>query len=554
MNNRHILVLVGILTILSMSVGACAPAPAAVTSPTAAPAQAEAPTAAPAQATGKRVLRVAFSWPAKIDPAVGNDELSSTSLTNLYDSLIFPNAQAGLDPWLAEKWDISADGLTYTFYLRKGAKFHDGSEVKASDVVYSYNRLKTVGEGYAYLVIGKDVAVSAKDDHTVEFKLPQASGVFLGTLIRLYVLNEKLVRQNTLAEGPYGADGDYGRQWLLTHDAGSGPYKVAEHRLEEYLLMQKHTDWWGAFHPKAPDEVRFIGTTEPVTVRALMDGGSLEISDQWEPNEAYQALEKLEGVKILVAPTLLQQYIMMNNRKAPTDDVHCRRAMSYALDYDQVIKLEWPGTKQAQGPVPAVAGGHDPDTLVFKRDMNKAKEELAKCKYAQELDKYPVQYHWNTDVAAQEKWALLFQSNMAELGIKVELTSVPWSVISDEVGRQETTPNIEVINVAMDLPEAGLMLKQRYHTSTTGTWQQAEWILDPELDKAIDDALATVDQKQRFEKYIQLQKRIVDMVPSIFLFNLVEKHAVRDNVEWNPEAESPILGYRIYAAHIGVNP
>ena len=83
---------------------------------------------------------------------MGNDYAGSTSLANLYDTLIFPNAKGGVDPWLAESWDVSRDGLTYTFHLRKEAKFHDGSPLKASDVVYSYNRLKTIGEGYAYLV------------------------------------------------------------------------------------------------------------------------------------------------------------------------------------------------------------------------------------------------------------------------------------------------------------------------------------------------------------------------------------------------------------------
>jgi ABC-type transport system substrate-binding protein len=105
-----------------------------------------------AASTGERVLRITFSWPNRIDPAVGNDYASSTSLANLYDSLVFPNAQGGVDPWLAESWDISDDGLTYTFHLRPGVKFHDGSDLKASDVVYSFNRLKTIGEGYAYLV------------------------------------------------------------------------------------------------------------------------------------------------------------------------------------------------------------------------------------------------------------------------------------------------------------------------------------------------------------------------------------------------------------------
>ncbi|MCA9906869.1 MAG: ABC transporter substrate-binding protein, partial [Anaerolineae bacterium] len=221
-------------------------------------------------------LRVTFSWPTFIDPAVGNDFSSSTSLVNLYDTLVFPNKDGGIDPWVAESWAVSDDGLTYTFNLRQGVMFHDGTELLASDVVYSFNRMKEIGEGFAYLL--PNAAVEATGDYTVAFTLEQPSGLFLPSLVRLYIVNEDLVRANTEAEGTYGENGDYGKDWLLTHDAGSGPYQVVEFPLAEYLLMSKFDGWWNAenFNPNAADEVRFIGTTETATVRSLMADGELE--------------------------------------------------------------------------------------------------------------------------------------------------------------------------------------------------------------------------------------------------------------------------------------
>ena len=136
--------------------------------------------------------------------------------------------------------------------------------------------------------------------------------------------------------------------------------------------MEKNADWWGKFNPNAPDEVRFIGTTEAVTVRTLMQNKELEISDQWQSFEAYQALEKMAGVKIAPLPSMSSFYYMVNTKKPPTDDVHCRKAMAYAFDYDAAVGLEWPGTKQMVGPVPATLAGHDPNVLVYKRDLDKA--------------------------------------------------------------------------------------------------------------------------------------------------------------------------------------
>ena len=362
-------------------------------------------------------LRVTFSWPTFIDPAVGSDFSSSTSLANLYDSLVFPNAAGGVDPWLAESWDISDDGLTYTFNLRQGVMFHDGTELLASDVVYSYDRLTTVGEGYAYLM--PEAAVTAIDDYTVEFVLSEPSGVFVPSLVRLYVVNEDLVRENTLEEGSFGDNGDYGKDFLLTNDAGSGPYQVDEFRVAEELVMTRFDGWWNAenFNANAADEVRFIGTTESATVRALMSDGELEISDQWQGVQAFESLEEMDNVRVQAFPSMTSFYYMMNTRLAPLDDVHCRRAISWAFDYEQAVALEWPGTQQMVGPVPQTVGGHNPDVTVYSRDLDRAREELAQCQYGDDLGDYPIDVVWIAEVPAEEQWALLFQANMLDIGL-----------------------------------------------------------------------------------------------------------------------------------------
>jgi peptide/nickel transport system substrate-binding protein len=499
-------------------------------------------------------LRVTFAWPTFIDPAVGLDFSSSTALVNLYDSLVFPNAEGGIDPWVAEKWEASADGLSFTFHLRKGVKFHDGSELKASDVVYSFNRLQTIGEGYAYLLANVQSA-TAVDDYTVEFTLPEPTGLFVPSLTRLYILNEDLVRENVLAEGPYGAEGDYGKEWLLIHDAGSGPYMVKEFPLEEYLLMEQHKDWWGEFVDNAPAEVRFIATTEPVTIRSLMGNAELEISDQWQTVESLEALDKIEGVDIAAFLSLTEFYYMINTRLAPTDDLHCRRAMAYAFDYEAAVSLEWPGTQQSRGPVPMTLGGHKADVFTFSRDLDKAREELAQCQYADEIDNYPVEVHWITEVPAEEKWALLFQANMADIGIPVEVVASPWLSVVENTSSQETSPHIVTIYVTAALPEAGVMLQDRYHSSTANSWMQNEWLLDPEFDAAVEDALATIDEDERFAKYGALQDQIAELAPSLFLYDQVQKHAYRsDYVDW-PRARgegSAMMGYETFAAHIAV--
>jgi peptide/nickel transport system substrate-binding protein len=554
MNKLFILLTLMVVSLISCGTTKSSPTPTGAAQP--APTKAEvAPTTAPTAApVVNKLLRISFAWPVYADPAVGSDQASASTHANVYDTLIWINPKAGTDAWLAESWDISDDGRTYTFHLRQGVKFHDGSELKASDVVYSLNRLKTIGEGYAYLL--DDVqSAQALDDYTVAFTLEQPSGLFVPSLIRLYIVNEDLVRANTLKEGPYGAEGDYGKEWLLTHDAGSGPYTIAEFPLEEYVLLQKFPDWWNAstFKSNAPDQAKFIGTTEAVTIRSLMSTGDLEISDQWQTVEAFQALDNLEGVDIASFPTSTSFYYMIHNRKPPTDDIHCRKAMAYAFDYQAAVALEWPGTEVMDGPVPAMAGGHDPNVMTYERNLDKAKEELAQCKYASDLDKYPVEIHWISEVPAEEKFALLFQANMAEIGMKVDVVQTPWLSVVENQAKQETSPHIVTIYVSSALPEAGLMLKDRYHSGVTGTWQQNEWLLDPELDAAIDDALATADQAERFRKYGAIEATIMELCPSLFLYDQLEQHAVASYVDWDYKNHNNIMGYQFYLPSMGVN-
>ena len=552
MKQKTQLIFVAVL-LVSLLLSSCSPAatPAASDSSAAPASDASQPSAD----ASSKVLRVTFSWPNRIDPAVGNDYASASSMINLYDTLVFPNAEGLVDPWLAEKWETSEDGLTWTFHLRQGVKFHSGNPVKASDVVFSYDRLQTIGEGFAYLVTSGVESVTAPDDATVVFTLSNPSALFLPSLVRLFVLEEALVRENIKADGPYGEFGDYAKEWLQTNDAGSGPYKVKEFPLEQYLLMEKNADWWGTFAEGAPDVVRFIGTTEAATIRSMLQNKELEISDQWQSFEAYQALEKIDGLKVAALPSLTSFYYMVNNRLAPTDDVHCRRAINYAFDYDTAVSLEWPGTKQMVGPVPATVAGHDPNVLTYKRDLDKAKEELAQCKYADDIANYPIKLQWVAEVPDEEKWALLFQSNMAEIGIKVDISKVPWLSLVENTSKLETSPSIATIYVSADLPEAGLMLKQRYHSSTTGTWQQVEWLQDAELDAAIDDALGTIDNEERFAKYGPIQAKLAENAASLWIYDQVEKHAYRTCVTWPAvnEETSAIMGYYFFAPEISVN-
>lgn len=481
----------------------------------------------------KKVLRSTWAWPTYIDPAVGSDNSSSSALVNLYDTLVFPDKDTNPTPHLATSWTSSKDGKTWTFNLRKGVKFHDGSELVAEDVKFSMDRLIAIGQGYAFLFANKGLTTEAVGKYKVVFHFEKPFGPFLTTLFRFSILNKELVMKNIKKPGAHGKMGDYGKKFLLTNDAGSGPYIVKKFKFEEHLTMTKNPNYFLPMDKNTPDEIKMIGTTQAVTIRSMMSRGELEISDQWQAQESLRSLKRIRGVKIANFYMGDLFYFMIHTKKAPTDDIHFRRAMAWAMDYQTVVKMLFPGSKQSRGPVAQTIAGANPYSFQFTRNLEKAKAELKKSKYYGKLDQYPVEIHWIAEVPDEEKVALLFMSNMSEIGINVKVVKVPWMSVVEETANIETSPHIVTIFDNPKYPEAGAILEARYKSGTAATWEQNEWLLDKKYDAMIADAIETINRQARMRKYMELQDYIVDLCPTLFIFDKVVQMAYNSNViDW----------------------
>jgi len=509
-----------------------------------------------------KVIRQTNTWPCYIDPAVGSDYTSSITLLNLYDSLVFPNPDGSVKPWLAKGWEISGDGLTYTFELVPGVKFHNGDELTADDVVFSLERIMTIGEGYGYLFTTSVEGAKTLEKYKVQFTLKNAFGPFLGALTRLYILDKNQVMANIQKEGPYGEFGDYGKGWLVTHDAGSGPYKVKEMKTQEHFLMEKFNDYWAGWENKdAPQYVKESGTIEAITVRTLISRGELEITDSRQTSENLAALDQLPNTEVF---TLLEgevQNIMLNNKKPPTDDIHFRKALAYCIDYQQIIDKIFPGSRSS-GPIASGTPGYNPNLKLYTLDLAKAEEELKQSPYYGKLDQYPIEIIWPGGTKDREKVALMVQANAAKLGIKVNVVKMTWPSIVDIVSKLETSPHGVIISVAPHYAEAGSLLWSRYHSSSCGTWEQGEWLQNPEIDAMIEDAIATIEQKERFQKYYVIQEKIVELCPTIWINETAIKQAYRSDYVVFPAAEAvkqgklynPNSGYNFYFRDFKVTP
>ena len=186
-------------------------------------------------ALAERVLRIEEVPIGELDPHKAIDYIDSIINFNVYDSLVWPNPDGTFSGLLAESWEVSEDGLNYTFTMRD-VKFHDGSAVDAHDVVYSLNRTQAIGQAYGYLFVG--LTATALDDRTARITLPATNAAFLATLPRLSIVNSDLARANQ-QEGDFGENGDYSAAFLSANDAGSGAYTVDSHNMQELTILKR---------------------------------------------------------------------------------------------------------------------------------------------------------------------------------------------------------------------------------------------------------------------------------------------------------------------------
>jgi peptide/nickel transport system substrate-binding protein len=499
----------------------------------------------------ERDLRIGFAYPNHIDPAVGNDECSTTSLCNLYDPLVYPSPSGGVVSWVASSWVISSDGKQYNFTIRSDIKFHSGNTLTADDVAFSMQRLLTIGQGVAYLFAPYGVVATASGN-IATFTLNQTFGPFLTSLVRLYIVEKAQVLAHLVTPGAYGTYGDFATQWLTTNDAGSGAYTVVGADVANWFKFSLVSNYWNTVDSLAPTNVTMKWTTGSSSTEVNdMLSRSLEVTDSWLSSENLATLGQATNITSVSWPQTSEYYFMLNTKDPPLDDVHVRRALAYATPYSDIMSQIYSRYRLATSCVPFGVGGYA-NTQIYTNNATAAQAELKLSKYYPDIvnnpSNYPIYFHWCADVPERERDALLFASAVQNAtGLDVVLVKTFWTLMVQEMANENTTAHIYNILVDSDYPEAGALLTSRYSSAGTGSWKQGEWLQNSTIDALIQDALSTVNQTERFAKYANIQQQITALSPSIFIYDIritiaIQNYVTIPNVA-NPSQAQTTMGY-----------
>ncbi len=456
-----------------------------------------------------------------VDPAKVTDYTEYMAAVNLYDALTTVSSAGEVVPQLAESWEISADNQTYTFKLKQGATFQDGSPVEAKDVVYSMQRLLALNEGPAYLFsnLVKPDNVKAVDDHTVEIRIDRVYAPFISVTPLILVVNSDVVAEKT---------GPWGEEYLAENSAGAGPYTLSGWTRGAEMILERYENYHAGWPNVRPiDELRFVVTRDEATVRALAQRGELGMSSQYQSSETYQAIEKLDNYKLIEADTATSFYLKVNNQLAPTDDVHIRRAIAYALDYETIRDVIYPGGEMKTVLSPLFRDAYLDDLPSPEYNLEKAAEEVAKSKYAGDKP-IKISHAYVANTAFEEEIGLLFKSTLETIGFEVDLQPEPWNRITELATKIETTPHTSQVFYGPTYPSPDSIFFVQYHSRAAGTWSSMSWIQDPQVDAMIDTSRETVDEAKRNGIYKDIQARIHETTAEIPLLTQRKRMAAHE--------------------------
>jgi peptide/nickel transport system substrate-binding protein len=445
--------------------------------------------AAPAVAQTPRALVVQTGTePPGLDlTATPASATAAVVFYNVQECLVKIDAHGKLVPWLAERWHTS-DNRNYTFFLKKGVRFHNGRELKAADVKFVIERAMNPETKHPYpqyyAAIG-DIIV--KDDYTITFSLKSASANFLLNLARQGSVIYPREAVETLKSAP----------------VGTGPFTLGEWVRGDRIVLKRNPDYHVKGLPKL-DQVTFRFIPDPNAALAALKAGDIDASLFGLGPEHVADLKKDPRFEVIVGETTNDVIMAMNNSRKPFTDVRVRRALTYGINKPEIVKLAMFGMGRVIG------SNVDPLNPYFidlanamPYDPERAKKLLAEAGYPNGFDtvlKVAPQYYYT--VRSGE----VIADQLAKVGVRVKIEQIEWGQWLSRVWK-EADYDLTIIGHAEAWDIANYANPKYYFRYD-----------DPKFQELFKKSEVTLDDKTRRQQYAQMQKMLVEDAPVVFLF------------------------------------
>jgi len=456
--------------------------------------------------------------PRSMDPGDQSATYTNALLAPVYEGLILRAPDLSLAPGLATEWSVDETGTVYTFKLREGVVFHDGTPFDADAVVYNFERHLDTERGLAASGRIRTIldSVEAVDDMTVQFNLQSPYPAFLNILTTNAA---QQVSPTADAAGNLGAA-----------SVGTGPYRMVEYKSGEYVDQSKFDGYWGD-NSASVDDIRWTWSSEPSVLSMALQTGDADVINPVPPAFA-AAIEANPELTLEVSPGSAVFWMALNVEAEPLDDVRVRQALNFATDKDGMIAAIMSGyATPANSPLATVAEGYNPDLNPYPLDLDRARELLAEAGV-------PDGFSMSVVVQEQEaRIAELLQAMWAQIGVELDVQRMESGVWSSAAFGDEAQKAAEGVDSVIASWSSGvngpdLQFRPLYHTSSfSPVSANLGFYSSEEFDTLLDEAAAMTDEAARNEVYGQLQEIINEDAPHVLLYVTQDLVATRDGVE-----------------------
>lgn len=428
------------------------------------------------------------SEPDSLDPWQSAASDTEAIMHNVFEGLCLYNEKGEIIPGLAESWDISEDGLTYTFHLRQGVKFHNGDDFDSADVLYSYDNFAGLDGNEAvssdYEIVD---SVEAPDAYTFVVHLSEPSAAFLSVNI-----------DAILPEG-------YADQ--ATHPVGTGPFQFVEYTPSQRIVLEKNPNYYDEDRAAKIDRAEIYIMTDTAAVVSALQSGQLDLASV----NADDAAVLESQFDIYNSPQNMVQIFALNNSFEPFTKKEVRQAINYCVDKDMIIDSVFGGygTKLYTNFSPVMATYYNSDLEgSYDTDVAKAQELMNQAGYADGFEftcKVPANYQAHVDTAQ------IIAQQLQQIGITMNIETVEWATWLEDV---YTNANYEgtIIGLTGKLdPDDVLGRFVSDYARNFYKYQNAEY------DQLIADSVTELDEAKRIENYKRCQEILTEDAVGVYI-------------------------------------
>ncbi|MFC4619444.1 ABC transporter substrate-binding protein [Camelliibacillus cellulosilyticus] len=429
--------------------------------------------------------------PDFLDPHKAQASLTFMMMLNIYEGLVNPMPDGGVTPAVAKKYSVSKDGLTYTFTLRDGIKFHNGDPVTVDDVKYSFDRLMGTTTGKPLSSKFVNVAsIETPDEKTVVMKLKTPDSTFLTRLTAndAAILSKKNdAKQND-------------------HPIGTGPFKFVKYAPQNNLIVEKFKDYWRKGVPYF-DKVTFVFQEDDQAAYLSLEGGDLQLA-----SIPASKVSEAEGKYTLIHQNTNAVFLLgFNEKKKPFNDRRIRQAINDAINKDDIIQATFSGraTKIGSNMSPAMGSYYKKGLEdYYKTDLNKAKSLLAEAGFK---DGFSTTLTVSSHNKMYADAAQVVKEELKPLGINVKINVVEWAKWLENVYKNR---DYEMTMIDFTGYLSPYQILERYRTDASGNLMNYS---NPEYDTLMKDVLLEQDKDKQIQMYRRAQEILTKDAAAVYI-------------------------------------